>query len=162
MPIRLIFALVILFSATAAAAQSSTSSSSSSSAGKLEVSVWECEADNDNFPQSFSVEFSEGKISGFSYSGMTPAPSGDTYYSCYFEAKRSDGESNWKGSGDEIEITMKEPIAEDDKMFLTRVKDTITLRLEVSPSNCGHSSAIATSISIVRGKKQCRDIEMNF
>ncbi len=120
-----------------------------------------CESENNGSPQSLEIELEGEKVIGFSYSGLTPALDKPHKFSCSLEANRRDGLSEWKDKATQIVIALKEGVSSEDRVTITKDGNSYNLNFEeISPSNCGHSSTIATSITLVKGKPECQAIEM--
>src|SRR5262245_54450620 len=109
---------------------------------------WSCQSDNDGLPQMLTVKFADGLLEAFDYTSMAPSASGDTKYTCSVSASRTDGESTWKDEPAGTRVHPQYAVADDDEVVITRVQQTVTLRLTMSPSNCGPSTPLASAISV--------------
>lgn len=123
--------------------------------------TWECNYGKGNLPQALSIEVDDGKLVRFQYTGMAPSADGDTYYTCTVEAVRGAPENIWRDKSDSIEVRFKEGIAPDDHVIIRSGEDRFDFELEMSPSNCGHSTPIAARISIGKGKKHCLGVHID-
>lgn len=122
---------------------------------------WSCESDNNGLPQSLSVQVEKGEVVSFEYSGMAPSASGDTFYSCYLSAKKGSKDSKWETKGNKSNIAFLETAQPEDTALVTRNQNTFKFEFDVSPTNCGSSTPIASTISISKGQKKCHDIELS-
>src|SRR4029450_13735664 len=121
---------------------------------------WSCESDNDGLPQLLSVTVAEGRVTAFDYTSMAPSAGGSTKYTCTVTADRADGESKWRDEADGAHVHPRGAVADEDEVVVTRTKQTVTLRLAMSPYNCGPSTPLASAVSITKGRKRCHDVEM--
>ena len=123
--------------------------------------VWECENSNKGYDQFLTVHWEGGEISSFEYVGMAPSSNDETKYSCSMSATRSGSDSKWKSEGNKTIVNFVDTAGEEDRLIITKIKDTLDFEFEVSPSICGHSTPMAVSISITKNKKKCHKIELN-
>jgi len=102
-----------------------------------------------------SVTLEGGDITAISYlNGIASGKEGGGY-ACAFDASVSDGKSAWTREGKRTAVVLKD---EKKSTFeIRRSKRGFTIRfLEMSREYCGFGAEFPESVTLDRGRKQCR------
>jgi hypothetical protein len=129
-------------------------------AGSLaDASVYTCsyEVKRYGMSGSASIEVRDGVIHKASVDNHFRGSPGNLGYSCYLDANRGDGETEWKESGNAIEIKFDNPDF-DDFMTISPTADGFLIDMSNTRSGgkCGAGAELPKRLIVSRSTRKCK------
>lgn len=134
-------------------------------AGKFSAEAHACTVDagmGQVHTLTLSVD-TRGRAVGVSYVGVTPQLNGATT-SCTLEADRDDADVLWTEAGDEtlVDLGPDAGYGGTDRIRISSVDGIYKVAFDVEPSrHCGHSSALARTITLEAGRAACASVVLS-
>ena len=124
-----------------------------------DASVYTCSYDVKRYGTSGSarIEVRDGVIRKARFDNHFRGSPGNLGYSCYLDANRGDGETEWKETGNAIEIKFDNPDF-DDFMTISPTADGFLIDMSNTRSGdkCGAGAELPKRLTVYRSTRKCK------